>query len=171
MSLPLDALGDLFGPGLIFLLLVGWLARKAWKAARTEGQLERERDAAGGMRPIDLPALPWPTRPVAQVPRESHASPDEPRAARGSPASGGPLPAGDPLHPFGDADVTQARPEHLAVLAKLLEDGPQRPAIEVVWVRSFGTHAAWLEVAQTGAQTLQVVKILVEAVVERWTFR
>ena len=142
MSLPLDALGDLFGPGLIFLLLVGWLARKAWKAARTEGQLERERDAAGGIRPIDLPALPWPTRPVAHVARD----------------------------PFGEADVKQARPEHLAVVTKLLEAEPQGPATEVVWVRSFGAHAAWLEVARTGESTLLVVKIESGAVVERWKF-
>ena len=144
MSLPLDALRDLLGPGLIFLLLVGWLSRKAWKAARTERDLERERDEAGGMRQIDLPAAP----------------PLGPR----------PVPAVDALHPLSGADLSQARAEHVAMVAALLQQGPPRPPVEIVWVRSFGPHAAWLERGLAGAQALQVVRIEAGAVVERWTF-
>ncbi len=41
-GVPLDAFTDLLGPGLVFLLLAFWLVRKAFRAARTERQLEGE---------------------------------------------------------------------------------------------------------------------------------
>jgi hypothetical protein len=55
----LEALRDLWGPGLVFLAIAAWLVRKVWKAARTEGELERDR--AHGHDPIAgdvLPPLP-----------------------------------------------------------------------------------------------------------------
>ncbi len=51
---------DLAGPGIVFLLLAVWLVRKAWKAARTERELEHERDHP-------LPAAPSPAAPRLQL--------------------------------------------------------------------------------------------------------
>src|ERR1700737_661073 len=39
----MDALGILWGPGIVFLGLAVWLVRKAWKASRIERDLEEER--------------------------------------------------------------------------------------------------------------------------------
>ena len=69
--MPLDALRDLAGPGVVFLLLAFWLVRKAWRASRTERQLEWER-ALPAEPPAPRPhlrALP----PVAEV---NHARAD-----------------------------------------------------------------------------------------------
>lgn len=63
---PLEALRDLWGPGLVFLALTTWLVRKAWKAARTEGELERERDLARD--PMAGEVSPLPPMAVAARP-------------------------------------------------------------------------------------------------------
>jgi len=44
-----DALRDLWGPGLVFIALCGWLVRRALRAARNESILEEQRlrDALG----------------------------------------------------------------------------------------------------------------------------
>jgi hypothetical protein len=57
----LETLRDLWGPGLVFLAIAIWLVRKAWKAARTEGQLEHDR--AHGRDPIAGDVLPSPSEP------------------------------------------------------------------------------------------------------------
>src|SRR5438309_2534959 len=42
-NLILEALRDLWGPGLVFLVLCGWLVRRAIRAARNESILEEQR--------------------------------------------------------------------------------------------------------------------------------
>ncbi|HWE24147.1 MAG TPA: hypothetical protein VG496_09425, partial [Myxococcales bacterium] len=42
-SLLLEALRDLWGPGLVFLVLCAWLVRRAVRAARNESILEEQR--------------------------------------------------------------------------------------------------------------------------------
>lgn len=60
--MPLDALRDLLGPGLVFLVLAAWLVRKAWKASRTERELEVEREQAAEPEPV-RPKLVAPAHP------------------------------------------------------------------------------------------------------------
>ena len=134
-AFPLDVLRDLWGPGLVFLLLSFWLVRKAWRAARTERQLEEERD-----HPLPEPA-PLKPRLVAVA-----------------------------LHPsLANADLTHARAEHVTAVASLLVSEPTREA-EVLWLRSLGSHAAWLEKLPSGEHRLQVVELDGSRVMQRWTF-
>ena len=134
--IPLDILRDLWGPGLVFLLLAFWLVRKAWRAARTERELEQDRE-------LDLRAPPEALRPklVAVAPHPSLAS----------------------------ADLAQARAEHVAAVAALLVAEPARAA-EVLWLRSLGTHAAWLEKLPAGEQILQVARLEAGQIAQRWSF-
>jgi hypothetical protein len=134
-GIPLDVLRDLWGPGLVFLLLAFWLVRKAWRAARTERELEEDRAS-----PQSEPAALRP-RLVAVAPHPSLAS----------------------------ADVTQARAEHVSAVAALLQQEPARPA-EVLWLRSLGAHAAWLEKLPAGEQVLQVARLEAGRVAQRWSF-
>jgi hypothetical protein len=55
-----ELLRDLAGPGVVFLLLATWLVRKAWKAARTERELEHERE-------LEEAAPPSPAQPLLKV--------------------------------------------------------------------------------------------------------
>ena len=55
-----DALRDLWGPGLVFVALCGWLVRRALRAARNESILEEQRlrEAVKGMSREQIVALP-----------------------------------------------------------------------------------------------------------------
>ena len=169
----MDVLRDLWGPGLIFLVLCFWLVRKVVRAARIESELEGERlsgtladelqrgraHARASQRP-QLVAVPPPeARPAEDYPPEA----PQPRAAPplsapppwlAPPASAPPLP---PLFPaaLAGADAAAALAEHLPVVAALVEERetallaltPQavRRRVEVLWVRSASGHVAWCE--------------------------
>ena len=168
MSLHLDVLRDLWGPGLVFLFLVFWLVRKAWKAARTEGELEHEREyyAAQALRDRERAAS------------ESPASSDAISSAGGAIASGGASSSGSRPRavpdvsedPLAGADLSHARADHVAAVTALLLAETPRPPVEILWVRSLGPHAAWLEKGLAGSQRLRVAKVEAGTIVERWTF-
>jgi len=56
----IEALRDLFGPGLVLLVFLGWLVRKAIRAARTEREMEAERAAATAEPPAPPHLAPIP---------------------------------------------------------------------------------------------------------------
>src|SRR6266852_3292043 len=149
-----DALRDLWGPGLVFLALCGWLVRRALRAARNESILEEQRlrDAFGqvGMGD-DTAATPTST-------------------STPTPTSTSPPPLRVPAQLFR-ADVRGASQEHLDVVARLQEErqaaaGGKR--IDVLWVRSNPTHVAWAEMRPGNREVSCVAQIDAGSVVARW---
>ncbi|HZX95859.1 MAG TPA: hypothetical protein VFE90_15160 [Myxococcales bacterium] len=154
----LDLLLDLGLPGLVFLGLCLWLIRKAAKAARTEGDLEGERlqgsladelsagraRAAASQQP-NLSAVPDTVSEITGTrtgPSTTSATTSSPSTSR-EVLLGANLDAADPAHlPLISALVaereSQLRSQHTGP-----SDVPRR--IEVLWVRSTATHAAWCE--------------------------
>src|SRR5713226_8846951 len=84
-----DALRDLWGPGLVFVALCGWLVRRALRAARNESILEEQRlrDAFGqvGMGddttsdstsiPTSIPPSTTPSTSTSTPPSTSTSTP------------------------------------------------------------------------------------------------
>lgn len=150
----MNALGAAWLPGLVFFLLSVWLVRKVIKAARTERDLEEQRLAAA--LGADVEAL---------------------RARSSPPAAAGPSRAIVP-----GADAAPCRPEHLAVIGKLLAGsrGPGDPGgVEVVWARSAGEYAAWCErrwpsgpvaTAEPAREILCVALVRDGKLVSRWGY-
>src|SRR3984893_1160548 len=132
----MDALGILWGPGLVFVGLAVWLVRKAWKASRIERDLEEER--------------------LVRALGFDRAAPEAKAQAQGAQAA--PKLESRPAKAMGrrtgcrdsvaTADVTSCAPEHLEAIGALLDARARsgtaaRP--EVLWARSAGTHAVWCE--------------------------
>jgi hypothetical protein len=143
----LDALRDLWGPGLVFLALCIWLIRRVMRAARNESVLEEER-----LRAFAAEATPPPAAPrLAPVP---------PERARGV---------------LDGADVRDADPEHVDALAADLQRSPVLPQPEIPWIRSAGSHVAWCERrhASPGAPVREVIcvaEVQEGKLVGRWQF-
>jgi hypothetical protein len=143
----LDALRDLWGPGLVFLALCIWLIRRVVRAARNESVLEEER----------LRAFAAETT--------AHASP--PRLT--------PLPPERAPGPLDGVDVREADPEHVDALASDLERTPVVPQPEISWIRSAGSHVAWCERrrASSGAAVREVIcvaEVQDGKLIGRWQF-
>jgi hypothetical protein len=143
-----ETLRDLWGPGLVFIVLCGWLVRRALRAARNESILEEQRlrDALG-----DLADMPAPTAPGT--------SPPPLRAA--------------PTDPLSGADVRGASQEHLDVVAQLVREREAVPGsrhAEVLWVRSTPTHAVWAERRAPRREVVCVAQVDSGKVVARWQF-
>jgi len=169
----LDRFLDIGLPGLVFLGLCTWLIRKAMKAARTERDLEEER--LEGTFAEELRAA-----------RARAAASQRPSLVAVTPPEGA---AEAPLDPLAAADVRDADPAHLPLVAGMVRERAQLlrahvgPAdverrVEVLWVRSNATHAVWCErrLAATPAarevtrEVICVAHIEDGAVVERWSF-
>src|SRR5216683_3217245 len=149
-----DALRDLWGPGLVFLALCGWLVRRAFRAARNESILEEQRlrDAFGQVGMGD---------DTTSTSTSASAPPPAP-----------PSPVRVPPQLFR-ADVRGALQEHLDVVARLQAEreaatGGTRP--DVLWVRSNPTHVAWAELRPGNREVICVAQIDDGAVVARWQF-
>ena len=148
-----DALRDLWGPGLVFLALCGWLVRRAIRAARNESILEEQR-------------LREPS--------------GEPSTSTFPPASSSPSPSASPSPPplrvppqLFRADVRGASQEHLDVLSKLIADREAAAGtkpIEILWVRSNPTHVAWAESRAGNREVICVAQIDAGSIVARWQF-
>jgi hypothetical protein len=144
----LDALRDLWGPGLVFLALCIWLIRRVVRAARTESQLEEERLRAFAAEATPHPSLATKLTPV---PRER------------------------PAGALDGADVRGANPDHLDALAAAMAEAPRLPEPEVPWVRSAGSHVAWCE-RRRGASGSALREVICVAEVQdgklvgRWQF-
>jgi hypothetical protein len=145
----LEALRDLWGPGLVFLALCAWLVRRALRAARNESILEEQRlraalgdqDSAIAQGAAAGAAIPRPEMP--QVPQR-----------------------------LAGADVRGVPHEHLEAVARIIAEregaaGTRRS--EVVWVRSTGTHVAWAE-RRGGHEVIGVAQVDSGKVVARWQF-
>jgi len=171
----LDRFLDIGLPGLVFLGLCAWLIRKAVKAARTERDLEEQR--LEGTFAEELRAAR--TRAAAsQRPSLVAVAPPESETAAEAP----------PRDPLAAADVRDADPAHLLLVAGMLREreqllrghvGPTDLARrdEVLWVRSNTTHAVWCErrhaapaAGGTTREVICVARIEDGAVVERWSF-
>jgi hypothetical protein len=154
-----DALRDLWGPGLVFIALCGWLVRRALRAARNESILEEQRlrDALG---------------PQLNPPSPSNSASASPSPSTSTPTSTSPPPLRVPPQLFR-ADVRGALQEHLDLVARLQEErqsaaGANR--IEVVWVRSNPTHVAWAEARPGNREVICVAQVDGGTVVARWQF-
>jgi len=151
-----DALRDLWGPGLVFVALCGWLVRRALRAARNESILEEQRlrDAFG------------------QVGMGDDTTSTSTSTSAPTPTPAPPSPVRVPPQLFR-ADVRGALQEHLDVVARLQAEreaatGGTRP--DVLWVRSNPTHVAWAELRPGNREVICVAQIDDGAVVARWQF-
>jgi hypothetical protein len=143
-----EALRDLWGPGLVFIALCGWLVRRALRAARNESILEEQRlrQAIGDLADVPAPAgtgaPPPPLRPA-------------------------------PTDPLSGADVRGSSEEHLDTVARLVRDregiAGSRHA-EVLWVRSTATHVVWAERRAPQRDVICVAQIDAGKIVARWQF-
>ena len=163
-----DALRDLWGPGLVFLALCGWLVRRALRAARNESILEEQRlrDAFGQVGMGDDTTS---TSTSTSAPTSTSTSTPTPTS---TPTSTSPPPLRVPPQLFR-ADVRGASQEHLDVVARLQEErqaaaGGKR--IDVLWVRSNPTHVAWAEMRPGNREVICVAQIDAGSVVARWQF-
>jgi hypothetical protein len=152
-SILLEALRDLWGPGLVFLALCAWLVRRALRAARNESVLEEQR-LQQSMADLVTPAQP--------------AAPETPA----------PAPLRVPQQLQG-ADVRGATQAHLEAVAKLQlerEAPVSAQRSEVLWVRSAGDHVAWCERSIPAApatrknEVLCVARIDEGRIVARWSY-
>ena len=68
----LEALRDLWGPGLVFVVLCAWLVRRAMRAARNESILEEQRlrETLDAELPHIAPAPPEARPQIVRVPPE-----------------------------------------------------------------------------------------------------
>jgi hypothetical protein len=147
-----EALRDLWGPGLVFLVLCVWLVRRAIRAARNESILEEQRMRAA-FGDVIAP--------------QSSAAPSDPSPR---PAS---TEAVQVPQRLAGADVRGALQEHLETVARAIEQregaaGPRRS--EVLWVRSSGTHVAWGERRAGERELICVAQIDAGKIVARWQF-
>jgi hypothetical protein len=181
-----ETMNLLWGPGLVFLLVIVWLIRRVIRAARTESQLEEER------------LRDWMKGEVAQL----QSSKAEPRLMRVPPAAerekalqaarqaaaAAPKPAEAAPPPF-EATLAQGLPvvvpddrngvtaAELDVIRPLFSAGASATVPpRVLWIRSIGSHIAFCERREpTPPSTrvrdvLTVVKIADGKVVGKWQF-
>jgi hypothetical protein len=171
-SVLIDALRDLWGPGLVFVALCAWLVRRALRAARNESILEEQRlrEAFGE------PTLPGvgsaPTSPGATSTQAATGTTISEAVANSAANPSRASPVSVPPQLFR-ADVRGASQEHLDVLARLVSER-EAPAggrrAEIVWVRSNPTHVAWAELRPGNREVICVAQIDSGKVVARWQF-
>jgi hypothetical protein len=173
-NLILEALRDLWGPGLVFLVLCGWLVRRAIRAARNESILEEQRMRAAFGEAADPSAPEGSTPPdavAAPAPAPAEAS-NVTALPAASPAQLARPPASVPQRLAG-ADVRGSLQEHLDAVAQAVTEREAVPGArrcEVLWVRSTGTHAAWAERRPGQRELICVAQIDDGKIVARWQF-
>jgi len=152
-----EALGLIWGPGLVFLVILVWLLRRVVRAARTESRLEEER------------LREWMKDEVAQLqstkaePRLMRVPPREVREKRGD------------ARTAGVGDRTGVTESEMDLVRPLFQStGPAGP--KVLWVRSTGSHIAFCErqdeppPSKSGRNVITVVKVVDGKVVAKWQF-
>ena len=186
-----EAVGVLWGPGLVFLLVIIWLIRRVIRAARTESQLEEER------------LREWMKNEVAQL----QASKAEPRLMRvpsalerekalaGARSAVAPSLSGDGRDSAPQTAGTSAQAPAAQGTAIVVPDDAQgvtaaeldaiRPLFRrdsagtpprVLWIRSTGSHIAFCERREAlppstiVRDVITVVKIAGGKVVGKWQF-
>jgi hypothetical protein len=177
-----ETMNLLWGPGLVFLVVILWLIRRVIRAARTESQLEEERlrewmkgevvqlqSSRAEPRLMRVPPAAEREKALAAA-REAAAPSAPPQDAL--PAT--PLEQGPPVVVPDDSNgVTAADLDLIRPLLRA-EGGTVDP--RVVWIRSTGSHIAFCERREpTPPSTLvreviTVVKIAGGKVVGKWRF-
>ena len=179
-----ETMNLLWGPGVVFLLVLIWLIRRVIRAARTESHLEEERlrewmkaevaqmqSSKAEPRLMRVPpaaerekTLAAARQPVAP---SAETTPVAPPPLEGTLAQGPPIVVPD--------DVNGVTASELDVIRPLFRgDGALQP--RVLWVRSTGSHIAFCERRDpTPPSTLvrdviTVVKIAGGKVVGKWQF-
>jgi hypothetical protein len=174
-----DALRDLWGPGLVFLALCGWLVRRALRAARNESILEEQRlrDALGqtGVSNSNQTSKTTPTSNTTSTPTSTSNTTSTSTSNPNPTSTPTPTPTSSLRLPpqLSRADVRGALQEHIDVVARLIVErdastGGRRT--RVLWVRSNATHAAWAESRLGNPGVICVAQIEDGKVVARWQF-
>lgn len=136
-----DALRDLWGPGLVFVALCGWLVRRALRAARNESILEEQR-LREAVPPTFTSASPSPSG--LRVPPQLFRA-----DVRGA---------------------SQEHLEIVARLQEERQAAGGGKPVEVLWVRSNQTHVAWAETRPGNREVICVAQIDAGTILARWQF-
>jgi hypothetical protein len=133
------------------------------KAARTESDLETH--ALTGPLADELAEAQARAQRVNPDPRPAPAP--APAPAREPEPEREPKTLNLNLNPFPDplsrADVVDADPVHLALIAALIGDA------DLLWARSTPTHAVWCE-RRAGKDLLRVIRVEGAKIVQHWSF-
>jgi hypothetical protein len=176
----LDRLVDFGLPGIVFVVLLVWLVRKVFGAARTERDLEGERFT--GVFADEL------THAKQRAADALAGKPHDDEVARL--VSSAVQLVVEPMTPLTNADTRGASQKHLKLVeAAALErelalrkaetsasDVPRR--VEILWVRSTNTHAVWCErrLPATRAAIAMAKDVICVALIEggrivdRWSY-
>ncbi|MFL5370953.1 MAG: hypothetical protein ACJ78Z_12230 [Myxococcales bacterium] len=179
-----ETMNLLWGPGVVFLLVLIWLIRRVIRAARTESQLEEERlrewmkaevaqlqSSKAEPRLMRVPTAAEREKTLAAarqaVAPSAETTPVAPPPLEGTLAQGPPIVVPDDVNGVTASELDVIRPLFRA-------DGALQPRI--LWVRSTGSHIAFCERRDpTPPSTLvrdviTVVKIAGGKVVGKWQF-
>jgi len=185
-----ETMNLLWGPGLVFLLVIVWLIRRVIRAARTESQLEEQRlrewmkaevaqlqSSKAEPRLMRVPPAAEREKATAAAQQAAALSPPPQDAApvapppqlEATPAQGPPVVIPDDMN-----GVTTAE---LNVIRQLLRaDGGGTVQPRVLWIRSTGSHIAFCERREPTPPSalvrdvITVVKIADGKVVRKWQF-
>jgi hypothetical protein len=186
-----EAVGVLWGPGLVFLVVIIWLIRRVIRAARVESQLEEERlrewmksevaQLQASKAEPRLMRIPSPLeREKALAGARSALAPslpgDGPDAA---PQAGAPVtqaPAGEAPPTVLPDDVQGVTAAELEVIRPLFRTNDASTPSRVLWIRSTGSHIAFCERREAVPPStivrdvITVVKVAGGKVVGKWQF-
>ena len=173
-----EALGLLWGPGLVFLVFIIWLIRRVVRAARTESRLEEERLREWMKGEV---AQLQSTKAEPRLMRVPTAAERKKRSAVPAPAAPEAVPGPDMIVPMQEgrpADIVDrigVTETELNIVRPLFQsDGPAGP--KVLWVRSTGSHIAFCErreavpPSKLGRDVITIVKVVDGKVVGKWQF-
>ncbi|MFL5455863.1 MAG: hypothetical protein ACJ78X_05635 [Myxococcales bacterium] len=180
-----ETMNLLWGPGVVFLLVLVWLIRRVIRAARTESQLEEERlrewmkaevaqlqSSKAEPRLMRVPPAAEREKTLASAreaaaPSLPPADPVAPPPLEGTLAQGPPIVVPDDMNGVTASELDVIRPLFRA-------DGAiQR---RVLWVRSTGSHIAFCErrdptpPSTLVREVITIVKIVGGKVVGKWQF-
>jgi len=152
-----EALGLIWGPGLVFLVILIWLLRRVVRAARTESRMEEER------------LREWMKGEVAQL----QSTKAEPRLMRVPPPAE--REKRTEARTAGVGDRTGVTEREMDLVRPLFQStGPS--GAKVLWVRSTGSHIAFCErrdeppPSKLGRDVITVVKVVDGKVAGKWEF-
>ena len=175
---PGEMLGMLWGPGLVFLVVIVWLIRRVIRAARTESRLEEERLREWMKGEV---AQLQSTKAEPRLMRVPPAAEREKAVAARAPVAAEAVPGTESIVPMQEArtpdigDRTGVTETELDIVRPLFRsDGLAAP--KVLWVRSIGTHIAFCErrdappPSKLARDVITIVKIAGGKVVGKWRF-
>jgi len=175
---PGEALGLLWGPGLVFLVIIVWLIRRVIRAARTESRLEEERLREWMKGEV---AQLQSTKAEPRLMRVPPAQEREKRIAARAAAAPEAVAGTESIVTMRDAratdvgDRTGVTETELDIIRPLFQsDDPEGP--KVLWVRSTGSHIVFCErreappPSKLGRDVITIVKVAGGKVIGKWRF-